>query len=49
MESTGGSKQEIDLFVIGNPLLDISVWENDNTLLDKYGLKMAEACLASEA
>jgi len=33
--------------VIGNPLLDISVWPTENTLLDKYGLKAGEACLAS--
>ena len=40
--------KEIDLMVIGNPLLDISVMCNDNTLLDKYGMKSGEACLASE-
>jgi adenosine kinase len=49
MESTGGSQSnEIDLFVIGNPLLDISVWENDNNLLEKYSLKLGDACLANE-
>jgi adenosine kinase len=53
MESTGGSgatkeNNELDLFVIGNPLLDICVWENDTAVLDKYKLKLGDACLASE-
>lgn len=41
--------QEIDLLVIGNPLLDISVFVEDTKLLEKYGLEAGMACLASEA
>jgi hypothetical protein len=53
MESTGGSgatkeNTGLDLFVIGNPLLDICVWENDTVVLDKYNLKLGDACLATE-
>jgi len=40
--------QEIDLLVIGNPLLDISVFCDDSKLLDKYKLEHGMACLASE-
>ena len=36
------------LFLIENPLLDISVELNDNTLLDKYELQRGMACLATE-
>lgn len=37
------------IFFIGNPLLDISVEAEDNSILDKYGLEHGQACLASEA
>ena len=37
------------LLGLGNPLLDISVTIGDLSLADKYGLKMADACLASAA
>jgi sugar/nucleoside kinase (ribokinase family) len=36
------------LFVIGNPLLDISIELNDNALLDKYELQHGHASLAGE-
>lgn len=39
--------QEILVFAIGNPLLDIAKEFADDTILDKYGLKHASACLAS--
>jgi hypothetical protein len=40
-----GKKQ---LFLIGNPLLDISVELKDNTILDKYELVHGQASLAGE-
>jgi adenosine kinase len=40
-----GKKQ---LFLIGNPLLDISVELSDNTMLDKYELAHGQASLAGE-
>ena len=36
------------VFVIGNPLLDISVEVTDNALLEKYGLESGQAILAEE-
>jgi hypothetical protein len=30
---------ELDLFVIGNPMLDISVYETDDALLKKYNIE----------
>jgi len=38
----------LDLFVIGNPLLDISIYREERSLLDKYRLKFGHACLADE-
>jgi len=35
------------LLIIGNPLLDISIDMNDNSLLDKYNLGHGLACLAT--
>lgn len=40
-----GKKQ---IFLIGNPLLDISVELKDNAILDKYGLQHGQASLAEE-
>ena len=36
------------LFVMGNPLLDISVEMNDDSVLKKYGLESGMAILAEE-
>jgi hypothetical protein len=41
-------KQQKTLFMIGNPLLDISVECNDNAILEKYGLEHGQASLANE-
>lgn len=32
---------------MGNPLLDISVKDDDKSISDKYGVKMGAACLAT--
>ena len=36
------------IFVIGNPLLDISVEVSDNSILDKYELQHGAASLAGD-
>lgn len=36
------------IFFIENPLLDISVECNDNTIIEKYGLQAGMASLAAE-
>lgn len=36
------------LFIIGNPLLDVSLEVSDNALLEKYGLETGQAILAEE-
>ena len=36
------------LFLIGNPLLDMSIETSDNSLIDKYGLQLGQASLATE-
>jgi hypothetical protein len=41
-------KQQKCLFMIGNPLLDISVECPDNKVLDKYELQHGQASLANE-
>ena len=41
-------KQQKCLFMIGNPLLDISVECPDSKVLDKYELQHGQASLASE-
>lgn len=41
------SASELLIFGIENPLIDISVTIKDDTLLNKYKLQMAQACLAS--
>jgi adenosine kinase len=38
---------ECDIFVIGNPLLDISGYYQDDALLTKYGFEKGAACLAT--
>lgn len=47
MVDTTSQQHEILVFAIGNPLLDIAKEFDDDTILDKYGLKHASACLAS--
>jgi len=39
---------ECDIFVIGNPLLDISGYYTDDAVLTKYKLEKGLACLATE-
>lgn len=39
---------ECDIFVIGNPLLDISGYYADDAMLTKYNLQKGAACLAEE-
>ena len=41
------SKPMYSLFCMGNPLLDMQVW-NGEKLLEKYGLKADDAILAEE-
>jgi len=41
--------QECDIFVIGNPLLDISGYYEDKTICEKYNIGLGAACLAEES
>jgi hypothetical protein len=45
-ESSTDGVIDVDLFVIGNPMLDISVYEKDDTLLAKYKIEKGSQCLA---
>ena len=42
--------QQAEILVVGieNPLLDISVNVNDETIVKKYNLQMGSACLAAD-
>jgi len=39
--------EDLSILFVGNPLLDISV-DDDGKLLEKYDIKLAQACLANE-
>ena len=42
------SASEIDMVYFGNPILDVIVNDQDKVLLNKYGLQVADATLATE-
>ena len=39
--------RDIHMTYIGNPVLDVSVYENDRTILNQYGLEIGMATLAT--
>ena len=48
VEQISAVPQDLAILFVGNPLLDISLENNDGTLLEKYDMKLAQACLATE-
>jgi len=41
--------RDIHMTYIGNPVLDVSIYEDDRTILNQYGLEIGMASLATPA